>query len=249
MQIGCVDIGFVGHVTFLFRSPGGTVLLTDPYFNGSFPWEHGTETHLQRSDVRPASITTCDAIFVSHIHGDRCDLDAIREISGRAGALVVAPPDVCDRLASDGLGADVVRPIEDGAHLTVGDVALTCLGGYDNSFDDRKRMNKFSLLATCGDTKIWYSGDCHHMPPALAGTKVDAAFSWTSPDAVDGIAALRPPPARLVVTHHDLHEPGHFWCSRDPEAEARSVSEKMPGTEVIVPDRLGSFQQFLREKA
>jgi L-ascorbate metabolism protein UlaG (beta-lactamase superfamily) len=257
MKIGGMNIGFVTHTSFLFGSAGGAVILTEPYFLGGYvnppPKRQGQnlthifrrELHLQRPDVQPEYVTQCDAIFISHIHTDHCDLEATRLIVNRTEARVFAAPDILDQLAA--LGTPVERLVEatDGGVLAVKDLRLTALGGYDDSFDEKGRMNKFSLLVEDGGTTLWQSGDCHNLPPALNGNALDAVFCWTIPNTLERIAGLNPPPERFVVMHCDQHEPGQFWCKLNPEQQAEVVRAALPDSvEVIVPDRLGAFSSF-----
>jgi len=246
LQIGELRIAFLSHTTFLFGLPDGTVLLTDPYFCGEFEWEGHTERHMQRPDVRPDAIARCSAIFVSHIHGDHCDPAAIRLIASRTGARVLAPHDVLEQPALGSLRQESLCPLHDGQSIQIGSLALEILGGYDDSFDARGRMNKFSLLLEHGATRLWFSGDCHALPPSLPGRTLDAIFCWTYPDLLAALQGMKPLPRRLVMMHHDLHVPGDFWCNRDPRQDAHVVSQHLPGVEVLVPDRLGLFSAFDR---
>lgn len=244
MHIGDIRIGFVCHTTFLFGAPDGTTILTDPYFRGAFEWQGKTERHLQQSDIRPDSIARCDAILVSHIHGDHCDFDAVELIAKGTCARVLAPAEVLAQLTSRGLPDNLLVPLHDGLSMQVGAFGMEILGGYDNSFDGSGRANKFAMLLKHRQTCLWYSGDCHALPPLLNGTALDAMFCWTSPDVFSEIECMRPAPKRFVIMHHDRHSPGNFWCNRDANRDAVEVSRRLPGVEVIVPDRLGSFAAF-----
>lgn len=244
IHIGEVRVGFVSHTTFLFGAPDGTVLLTDPYFGGVFAWQGRPERHLQQPDVQPDSIRKCSAIFVSHIHGDHCDLNAIEVIAKRTSARVLAPWEVLEQLAHRGLSEEALVPLHDGQSIQLGTFSIMILGGYDHSFDASGRMNKFSLLLEHRQTRLWYSGDCHALPPSLNGRGLNAVFCWTSPDVLSEIRDMNPLPRRFVIMHHDRHEPGNFWCNRNAEQDARVVSQSLVGVEVFVPDRLGTFSTF-----
>jgi hypothetical protein len=61
------------------------------------------------------------------------------------------------------------------------------------------------------------------------------------------IEGMNPLPRRFVIMHHDRHAPGDFWCNRNAEQDAREVSQRLLGVEVLVPDRLGSFSAFATE--
>ena len=98
MEVAGFDVQFVSHVCFLITSPRGATVLTDPLFAESFTWQGETERYLSRPDIAPDDIGRCDAIFVSHVHGDHFDPDAIEIIVGNTGAEVWAPSDVLEAL-------------------------------------------------------------------------------------------------------------------------------------------------------
>lgn len=244
--IGNIKAGFVTHTTFLFGAPDGTTVLTDPYFQRGFEWQGREERHLQLPDIRPASITKCNAIFVSHIHGDHCDFDAIEVIAKANSARILAPREVLAQLGRCGIPDHLFVPLHDGQHVQIGAFDLEALGRYDHSFDSGGEMNKFSLMLKHGQTCLWYAGDCHALPPALNGAALDAVFCWTSPDVIAEIKRMDPRPGLFVIMHHDRHCPGQFWCNRDAAQDAADLARQLPGVEVVVPDRLGSFAAFAR---
>ena len=64
MRIGTIDIDYLGHVCFLFRSTQGNILITDPFFADGFQWNGHFEKYLTPPDVSVSDITECDAVFV-----------------------------------------------------------------------------------------------------------------------------------------------------------------------------------------
>ncbi|HUT33510.1 MAG TPA: MBL fold metallo-hydrolase [Planctomycetota bacterium] len=234
-----IQAHFLAHVAFLFRSRAGTVLLTDPMFAGAFEWQGHIEQYLSPPAFPPEAIAKCDLLFVSHIHGDHYDPDAIARIRRTTGCRVLGPPEVVDDLCERGEAADGLVALADGQVVTEGDLSLTAMAGYDDSADARGRPNKFSALITCGETTLFYGGDCHEVPPALRGRQVSALFWWPHDhEATIGAFAEAVRFPVWVLMHGDRFHPGSFLCNLDLAAERRRVQPLVPHADVIVPKRL-----------
>ncbi len=238
MKIGNFDIDYISHVSFLFQSQKGTVILTDVLFAEGFEWAGHFERYLSPPDISLQDIKKCDAIFVSHIHGDHYDPDAIKDIHERTKCVILAPDDVLESLNSLGISEDYLRHISDGKEMTLKDVTLTTLAGYDNSHDNEKRPNKFSLLISDGQTRLFYSGDCHEVPPKLKGQNVDAIFYWPHPVDEKLMQFSNSFEFRkFVMMHGDRFEPGDFFCNMDYDEQKRRLEKMLPDVEIIIPER------------
>ena len=239
MRFGSVEVDFISHVSFLFRSPGGAVVLTDPLFSGAFEWQGHIEQYLSPPPFPPEDVARCSALFISHVHGDHYDPEAVRAIRRRTGCRVLAPAEVIEDLAEQGEAAEGLMAVEEGRELAEGDFALTPMAGYDGSEDAAGRPNKFSLLLGCGGTELFYSGDCHNPPPALRGREVEAVFLWPHPDEEKVAAFAEAVRFRFwVLMHGDRFAPGDFLCNLDLEAERRRIQSLVPGVDVVVPERM-----------
>ncbi|MBN1672049.1 MAG: MBL fold metallo-hydrolase [Kiritimatiellae bacterium] len=238
MQIQDVDVTYLSHVCFRFKSPRGKTLITDPMYAPEFPWEGHIEKYLSPPAVPVADIRACDAVFVSHIHGDHFDPDAVLTIQKNTGAKVIAPPDVLDKLRAKGADKALLFQATDGAAFAFGDLRVRTFGGYDNSFDEHRRCNKFAILIDVGHTSLFYSGDCHELPPGVRGTEVDALFSWpqNTPELHRAFCADIKA-KRFVIMHCDRFAPGDFLCNMDPEDQKRRLDGLVPGLEIVVPVR------------
>ena len=82
MKIAHFQVEYLSHVCFTFTSPAGAVVVTDPFFAEGFEWQGHFERYLTPPDVAPEEISPCDVVFVSHIHGDHFDPDAVERIVG-----------------------------------------------------------------------------------------------------------------------------------------------------------------------
>lgn len=238
MKIGCFDVTYLSHVCFRFRTPAGRVLVTDPFFGAGFTWQGHEEKYLTPPDMPASAIKRCDVIFISHIHGDHCDADAVRTIHAQTGAKVLSAPEILEDLRAKGLPADALVEAREGAFTLFGDLRLRTYAGYDNSFDDKGRANKFALIIESESTRLFYSGDCHQLPPAVVGQAVDASFCWPHPNdakltaLVDGLKT-----DTFVVMHGDRFTPGEFFCNFDLADQAKRMNALRPRLNIVIPAR------------
>jgi L-ascorbate metabolism protein UlaG (beta-lactamase superfamily) len=240
MEFGPIHSTYFGHVTFLFRAHRGGTLLADPFWADGFDWAGHREKRLTPPAASVEAVETCDAIFVSHIHGDHFDPEAIENIHRRTGTKVIAAAEVLEALAARGLPQADLLEAGEGREFTFGELKLTTHCGYDGSFDSRGRPNKFSLTIACKRTQLLYSGDCHSLPPAVRGQRFDALFCWAPDDAEldDLVGGIRF--KQFVLMHTDRFEPGAFLCNQDPAEQKRRLEARYPGIRVVVPERAGS---------
>jgi L-ascorbate metabolism protein UlaG (beta-lactamase superfamily) len=103
-------ITWLGHSTFLLRTPGGKRLLFDP-------WLQGNPSCPDRLKKPPK----VDAILVSHGHGDHTD-DVV-SCARESGAPVVAVYEICEWLGRKGL-KDLV-PMNKGGSVDVAGLRIT----------------------------------------------------------------------------------------------------------------------------
>ncbi len=246
MHVGPFDIQFIGHACFLFKSPEGAAIVTDPLFVEQYPEPHGGhQRFLSRPPFEPEAIRQCDAIFISHEHRDHFDPDAIERIQRKTGATVWAAAKIVDDLRERGGDPASHAILEEGIRFTVKDVMAAAYAGYDESFDALGRANKFSLLLECAGTRIFYCGDCHDAPPAMIGRPVDALFSWPHPSDEKLAAMGRDIPMKQYVLMHDgRFDPGGptFWCNFDYKDHAPRVERLIPGTRAVIPEQVKSLR-------
>jgi L-ascorbate metabolism protein UlaG (beta-lactamase superfamily) len=114
-------ITWLGHSSFLVRTPGGKTILFDPWFTGnpSFP-----------AHARPAQV---DAILVSHGHSDHV-MDAAA-VARSSSATVVGIWEVTSWLGTKGV--QNLEPMNKGGTITVKGLHITMTEAlHSSSFDD-----------------------------------------------------------------------------------------------------------------
>lgn len=145
-----LSIAWLGHSTFILRTPGGKRLLLDPWLAGN--------PSCPESMKRPSKI---DAILVSHGHSDH--MDDLIAVARDTGAPVVAIFEVCDWLARKGL--QHLMPMNKGGSLQVAGVRVTMTDArHSSGFIEDGRMTYMGEAAgyvlTLEDGRVvYYAGD------------------------------------------------------------------------------------------
>jgi L-ascorbate metabolism protein UlaG (beta-lactamase superfamily) len=148
--MAALSITWLGHATCLFRSPGGTSLLADPWLAGNpacpVSWHH------------PPRV---DGVLVSHGHRDHSE-DAAR-IARTFGAAVVANDEICHWLGHKGVKD--VRPMNKGGTVEVGDVRITMVDALHSSSIEENGVTRYLgeaagfVLRAPGAPTVYFAGD------------------------------------------------------------------------------------------
>ena len=103
-------ITWLGHATFVLRTPGGTKVVIDPWLtaNPSCPPEHKV-------------IRTADLVLATHGHSDH--IGDLVSVARRTGAGVVGIVELCQWLETKGLRH--LYPMNKGGTVTLNGVAIT----------------------------------------------------------------------------------------------------------------------------
>ena len=236
MKIKDIKISFIGHTTFYFQFPGGFSLLTDPFFSDGFgfgKWEKRLSVPL----VKPGNIKKCDAIFISHPHGDHYDPVPLQVILKNTKAKVYAPPEITEELSEKyKVPARRLTALTEGYRKVIGGVTLRAYAGFDASFDKAGRANKYALSVSTGKASLFFSGDCHQLPPAVKGKHFDAFFSWPHPkELIVKQYGRFFKFDNMILMHGDKFSPGKFYCNFDYKAEKARMEELLPNVKVLIP--------------
>ena len=179
--MGALAITWLGHSSFVVRTPGGTILLFDPWFTGnpSFP-EH----------ARPRKV---DLILVSHGHSDHVT-DAVA-IAKSTNATVVGIWEIAQWLG--GKGVRNLEPMNKGGTINVKGLTITMTDArHSSSYDENGlvylgeaagyivRLENGQTIYFAGDTALFGDmkivGELHR--PDIAFLPVGDRFTM-GPDA------------------------------------------------------------------
>ena len=191
---------WLGHSTFLFRSPGGKRILIEPWLasNPSCP-------------ESSKKVGALDLVLITHGHSDHAG-DAV-SIARATGAHVIATYEVCLWLESKGI--QNTAPMGHGGTQTIGDIAITMVqavhtssviedgrvvyagsaAGYVIRFEDGTTVYFAGDTALFGDMRL--IGEMHH--PAIAFLPVGDRFTMGPEAAARAVELLG---VRQVVPMH-----------------------------------------------
>lgn len=232
-RTGGLSYQHISHCTFAV-SDGSALLLIDPFFTGKFFWAGNTERHLDGPKLKLSAIRSCDAVLVSHEHGDHYDPGALRALLKQTKAVIYAPRIVINDAKKRGLDARRFRELRPFRSIRIGTMKVTPFPSAGS--ENIKPVDRFGFLIESDGRRLYHQGDSHSYSPTWLKFrgKLDKLIMW--PHRVSEVVnAIHP---KTVVFHHlDRFRPGNFHCNRDAKLELRYWGHYHPRTRFIVPKR------------
>ncbi len=229
-----ISLLHVCHSCFVLCTSGGTKLLLDPYFGGSFRWKTHEEKHLRPAPgLKPEDLSGIDGIVITHDHPDHCQPDALYSIMEREKCGLWGPPPVYRRAVETGINSDLVTKVEAGQTFTVGDVEITALPNRGS--EEAKPCLRLSYIFSYQGISVFHGGDSHGPSPSWTGKldKINLALLW--PNHIDkALSFIRP--ESMVVTHCDFFDPGDFICGYEMDEIRNRLKKKSKGTRILSPE-------------
>lgn len=134
-----------GHSNFRFDA-GGAILLVDPFFEGN-----------PTAPVGPEAIDVCDAVCLTHDHGDH--VGSAVDICQRTGAQLVAIVGTAEKLQDAGVPAPQIANgigINIGGTIEIAGVKITMTQAFHSS--DSGAPTGY-ILTLPGGTTVYHAGD------------------------------------------------------------------------------------------
>lgn len=223
----------ISHCTFAV-SDGSALLLIDPFFSGKFHWQGKTERHLARPRLQLSAIRHCDAILLSHEHGDHYDLATLRALLKQTAAIVYAPHVVMEDATRRGLDPKRFREVRLLRPFRVGKLKITPFPSAGS--ENVKPVDRVGFLIESGGRRLYHQGDSHGYSPTWLKFRGKLAKLIMWPHRVSEVVhALQP--KTIVLQHLDRFRPGHFHCNRDGKLELKYWGHYHPRTRFVAPKR------------
>jgi L-ascorbate metabolism protein UlaG (beta-lactamase superfamily) len=145
MQIGEINLEFLGHSGFLITCKDGKTIAIDPY-NVS------------------QKIKGLDYIFITHSHYDHCsikDIESLKRDDG--GTMIVIPADCQSKITRvDGIKMEIV---ESGDEFELGNIKVETISSYNVNKDYHpKREGWLGYLIKMNGIVIYHAGDTDKIP-------------------------------------------------------------------------------------
>lgn len=143
MEIGDVEIQFLGHSGFIMGRKGGRKIAIDPYNVSS-------------------NAGKVDIILISHSHYDHCSIKDIEKLS-RQGTKIIMHPDAQSKVTKlDGIEMQI---IEIGDELDMGNIKIVALPAYNVEKEFHPKSEGWlGFLIKIGNVVIYHAGDCDKIP-------------------------------------------------------------------------------------
>jgi L-ascorbate metabolism protein UlaG (beta-lactamase superfamily) len=146
-----MDVTWWGHATVAIRERGVTIL-TDPVLRNRLAHLH------RRRGPRPRLAAALDAVVVSLLHSDHCDLPSLRALP--QSTRLIVPLGAAAFLRSR-LGERDFVELRAGQETTVGDVSVRAVpAAHDGGRTPKSRIRAVALgYVVTGDRSAWFGGD------------------------------------------------------------------------------------------
>ncbi len=163
VEPGHVAIFWLAQAGFVFKTPGGKIVYTDPYLTDyvqrSLP-EYGLAFKRVMPKLIEANEVEADYIVSTHSHQDHLDVDALPILLKNACIHFFGSPDCQKYYEESGIPASRFTIVHKGESLTLGDFTLT--GVYADHGD--LAPDAMGFLFNFGGIKIWQVGDTAYRP-------------------------------------------------------------------------------------
>ncbi|WP_433086238.1 MBL fold metallo-hydrolase [Dactylosporangium sp. CA-052675] len=146
-----MDVTWWGHATVAIRERGVTIL-TDPVLRDRLAHLH------RRRGPRPSLDRAPDAVVVSHLHADHCDLPSLRSLP--TATRLIVPHGAAAFLRSR-LGERDFVELRAGQETRVGDVTVRAVpASHDGGRTPKSRIRAVALgYVVAGERSAWFGGD------------------------------------------------------------------------------------------
>ena len=163
VEPGNLAIFWLAQAGFVFKTPGGTIVYTDPYLTDyvqrALP-EYGLGFKRIMPKLIEAGEVKADYIVSTHSHQDHLDADALPILAKNPQIHFVGAPDCQEYYEEAGISTERFTICHQGETLELGDFSLT--GVYADHGE--LAPDAMGVLFNFGGIKVWQVGDTAYRP-------------------------------------------------------------------------------------
>jgi L-ascorbate 6-phosphate lactonase len=150
------------------KTPGGTIVLVDPYLSESVTRSYG----LPRGVPAPLDATQAqaDALLATHSHEDHLDPDSIGPFLSHLEMRFIGPPMAVDKVVASGIDAARTTTVARGDVTTIGDLSVRAVHAR-HLFGLEPTPDAVGYVLECGDVRIYHSGDTEYDSEIIGDTR------------------------------------------------------------------------------
>jgi L-ascorbate 6-phosphate lactonase len=213
---GSLTLWWLGQAGFIVKSPGGKVVVVDPYLSNSCK-AIGDQAGFNMDrmvppPIAPSELAGVDVYAMTHSHQDHLDPETIgpyRAAGGRGP--FVAPAETAERLKAMAIPQDQVILTWPNKSLEFGDLTLRATFAIPFAGDDMTHVGY--LASVRNGPRFYVSGDTGYhevlaislaeLKPDIMAVVINGAFRSLGPaEAAQLAKAVNP--AIVIPCHHDL---------------------------------------------
>jgi L-ascorbate 6-phosphate lactonase len=168
---GSIALWWLGQSGYLIKSPGGRVIVIDPYLSNSCKAiGESIGVNMDRMvpiPMRPGELAGVGMYVMTHSHQDHLDPETVAGFLQAGGnAPFVAPVETVERLKSLGISADRCEVVWPNKVIQHGDLEVRATFAIPLGGDDLNHVG--FLLSVAGGPRVYLTGDTAYHPVLAA---------------------------------------------------------------------------------
>jgi L-ascorbate 6-phosphate lactonase len=213
---GSITLWWLGQAGFIFKTPGGTVAVLDPYLSNSCKAvgdQHGFDMNRQvPPPLAPADLVGVQAYLLTHSHQDHLDPETLAPYRSAGGhGPYFAPAETFEKLHALGVPAAETTMVWPNKEIHLRDLVLRVAFAIPFAGDDLTHVGY--LVSVQNGPKVYFTGDTAynellamamepHKPDVLVAV-INGAFRNLCP-AEAALLAKQLGVKAVIPCHHDL---------------------------------------------
>jgi L-ascorbate 6-phosphate lactonase len=153
---GTMTIWWLYQAGVVVKSPGGTIVLVDPYLSDAVSRSYGSFRNVP-APLDPAQVDAA-AILASHSHEDHLDPDSIQPFFAHPQTRFLGPPLATTKVSGAGVSEHRTHALRRGDCVTVGDIKIRAVFAR-HIFPAEPVLDAIGFVIDVDGVTLYHSGD------------------------------------------------------------------------------------------